>query len=353
MSDKSTFAQRVDEFWEAFAQQASAFTKDQSKIIPWAIEHVDILHNELSWEFVPWTPGKMNLTITCESRIELIPLVDEVIRKAPPIEGWTFSTTRPPVPSNMVANVFKSRTGNLLPSCMVSCPPADLNFIDIEFDFSSASRKISLEHLFVLLEIILGEQFLRVWIGDIRFANKFLGGIFAPKRQKVPLEELRAHCDKIKAEILEGSTPNSFYFEHPEPTTGGLFTLKRSVYASSPERSTIATVYPQVMKATLAERFWSERYSRFDEIFCYLKINEEYDAIKRGEIQDKLDDLLREQRMGCVLGGGFGHGSSFIDLVLADVQKSKPLIKEFMTTLNISCKLHFFDLGYRGITQSV
>lgn len=350
-TSKGPFAQRLDHFWTSFAQQVETLSGDQKKLIGWLSEQIDILQPGLSWDVGPWTSGKMNLAITCENQYHLRPLVDEIIDKAPVLEGWTFSSARPPIPAEMVANVFNSRTKSALPDCAACCSPTELNYIDIEFDFASAALKIPKEHLFVLLEIILGEKFLEVWVGEIRSAKKLFGFSFGGKRTQVPLEGLRDHCEQLKVEMLKRSTPDTFYFEQPRPDTGALFTLNGNI--TFPDRWTINTWCPEVMKATLAERFWSERYSRNGETFCFLQIEGEYDLDKRSEVENALDAVLRSHKVGCVIGSGTGTQSVFIDLALTNFETGHPFIKEFVSTLKDPCKLHFFDIGYRQVVLAL
>jgi hypothetical protein len=345
----TSFAQRIDNFWTAFAQQVSRSPEDVQTIPLWLNEQINLLQKGLSWDVGPWNSGKYNLAITCEDRYQLRPLVDEIIRKAPVLDGWTYSATRPPIPTEMVANVFQSRTGKTLPACTVSCAPANLNFIDIEFRLSPNVQKVSQEELFALLEIILGEEFLQIWIGDIRFEKKFFGNIFGTKFQSIQLSDLREHCENLVDSILQSSTPSTFYFEQAKPERGALVNLLGHPEMSSIDRLTSNTFHPGITKATLAKRFWSERYSRRGETFCYLKIDAAYDVAQRYEVENGLDEFLRSEKLGCVWGGGSGLKSAFIDVVFADFDNSLPPLKEYLARKNISASLSFYDLSYQNV----
>jgi hypothetical protein len=347
------FATRLETFWTSFKQNAAAISNDQQFTVSWVRDHLDELQKGLLWEIVPSITGGSNLTITCEHQYNLRPLVDEIIRKAPDVEGWSFSSTRPPVPQSAWASVFHSKTAKSFPSCTVRCLPAELNFIDIEFCFGANESKLTLKELFALVEIILGEEFLQVWVGDIRYDKKFFGNLFGSKSQLIELANLRSHCNMLSEKILEGSTPPSFYFEQPAAKTGALINLSGHAEMRAMDRLTASTFYPQILQAALAGRFWSKRYSRHDETFCYLKIEAQKDVEERSEAQGCLDNLLRTQKLGCVWGGGAGMNSAFIDLVLADFDKSMPILKEFMSSQSATSKLHFFDVTYREVVLPI
>ncbi len=97
-------------------------------------------------------------------------------------------------------------------------------------------------------------------------------------------------------------------------------------------------------------RFYSERYSRHGEIFCYLKLDgsgglDEEKFPDRASIEDALNETLIPKCVGCVIGGGTGLLYSYIDLALADVDAAVPLILSRLRAGNINRRtwLLFFD----------
>jgi len=96
--------------------------------------------------------------------------------------------------------------------------------------------------------------------------------------------------------------------------------------------------------------FYSERYSRHGESFCYLKLDgsaglDEEKFPDRASIEDALNETLVPARVGCVIGGGTGLRYSYIDLALADVDAAVPLINSRLRAGNINRRtwLLFFD----------
>jgi hypothetical protein len=72
--------------------------------------------------------------------------------------------------------------------------------------------------------------------------------------------------------------------------------------------------------------FFSERFSRCGETFCYVKLDGSQGLGEEGfadksEIEDALDTALKPDKLGCCFGGGTGRRYSYIDLALTDVKK--------------------------------
>ena len=98
------------------------------------------------------------------------------------------------------------------------------------------------------------------------------------------------------------------------------------------------------------EFFYSERYSRQGETFCYLKLDgsEGLDEEKfpdRASVEDALNEILVPALAGCVIGGGTGLRYSYIDLALANVNAALPLIKTRLHAGKVNRRswLLFFD----------
>jgi hypothetical protein len=77
-----------------------------------------------------------------------------------------------------------------------------------------------------------------------------------------------------------------------------------------------------------SQLFWSGRFSRSAETFCYLKIDRggplRRSAVgKRIKLEDALNQALRPGRLGCVIGGGSGRRYNYIDLALIDVLRPR------------------------------
>jgi hypothetical protein len=77
--------------------------------------------------------------------------------------------------------------------------------------------------------------------------------------------------------------------------------------------------------------FYSCRYSRCNETFCYLKLDGRHlppgaTWSDRGGIEDQLDEFLVSNGIGCIFGGGTGLLYSYIFLVVLNVFENAPTL---------------------------
>jgi hypothetical protein len=96
--------------------------------------------------------------------------------------------------------------------------------------------------------------------------------------------------------------------------------------------------------------FDSIRFSRCGETFCHVKIDgteglDEEKFADKAEIEDALDEALRDQEIGCVIGGGTGLKYSYVDLALVDVDRGAEIVKRVLRGGNIPKRtwILFFD----------
>jgi len=96
--------------------------------------------------------------------------------------------------------------------------------------------------------------------------------------------------------------------------------------------------------------FYSCRFSRCKETFCYLKIDgAEWVATERfpdrATMEEALDEALCGAKSGCVTGGGTGLRYSYIDLALVDVRGAMDRIRRVLEQGGIPKRtwLLFFD----------
>ena len=327
-------ADLIDRWWDAFAGKAAdlnvMFGGGQAFDLPaWMSDHLGAVHPHLMWEYGPAVHGPGHrLVITPESRYHLAPLVDEILGRAPRIEGWEFHPHRLPESLEHAEAIVNARTGGTLRDVTVAVSTGDHHLIDLEFTASGARA----EHdAFIATEALLGEATLNTWIGEITTTNpkRRLGlrrGRDTPA-QRIPIAGLanavERHRDSILSEVAE--IPHA---EWPgEGTEWSLFQVTADQSDDYPGRADLVTgltLDPALWKASLAGRFDSSRFSRSGETFCYVKIDgtdgltgSEFED--RGAIEDALDEMLRSGGLGCVIGAGTGLRYSYVDLALTDL----------------------------------
>jgi hypothetical protein len=72
------------------------------------------------------------------------------------------------------------------------------------------------------------------------------------------------------------------------------------------------------------------------ETFCYVKIDginglEGSIFLDKSQIEDTLDEALRSQDVGCVIGSGTGLRYSYVDLAVVDVPKAVDIVRTVLT----------------------
>jgi hypothetical protein len=100
--------------------------------------------------------------------------------------------------------------------------------------------------------------------------------------------------------------------------------------------------------------FASQRFSRFGELFCYVKTDGSADGSSarfrdKAKIEDALDESLKAAGTGAVIGGGTGLRYSYLDLALTDVETGLPQVVQVLRKLNTVKRtwILFFDDVYR------
>lgn len=352
------FCQMIDKWWNAFVDNAknidAVFTRQgEFDIVGFMSENLNIISRDISWEFGAAVKGEGHrLVITPESFKELRPLVNEILKRAPKIEGWEFYGYRLPESFNHAVENVKARTGGDITDLKFQVAVNDLSQVDLFFIKESCQSDDDLNQAFndafVAIESLLGEADLDKWIGAIEVDNK-------PKdsSEEFPIDQLGDIFIKKLHEIK--------YYQLEEPHYKLSQTASWSMVKLKPEES---DDYPQqkdiFVSKTMNQPMWqsfhsgnlfySERFSKFGEIFCYIKI----DGSKglggkkfedKGDIEDAVDKVLIENEAGCFIGGGTGLKYSYIDLALTDVEKGIKLIKELLQEgeINKNAWIQFFD----------
>src|SRR5262249_15564683 len=127
---------------------------------------------------------------------------------------------------------------------------------------------------------------------------------------------------------------------------------KQDDYLHRYDLLTALTCAPDMWRnAHSGDLFWSGRFSRSSEVFCYLKMDRGGPIRRaavgdRNKAEDALNAGLRPGRLGCVIGGGSGRRYDYIDLALTDVRAAVSVIREVLARSALETRrgwLQFFD----------
>jgi hypothetical protein len=343
---------KIEAWWKAFEAKTGTLDdlfarRAQWDLVGWMREHLKGIDPHLMWEFGPAMrkPGH-RVVITPEGRTYLRPMLDTILAKAPKLRNWEFYGYRPAQDPSRILQVVESRTGTEVKDARVTASLGNGRRIDLCYYLPGAREgddKDGLRVAFAATETVLGEGILDQWIGriDIRPASEVRGeDRFLPlERLKETVEALIASVvDQLPSEPLHAVDLNKM--SASEKPSGTVFRLQPTRADDYPGFSDLATASCANKELWLGMHgsgaFYSARFSRLGEKFCYIKIDgaDGLGASKypdRVSVEDALDEALIPARAGRVVSGGTGLRYSYIDLALADVDRAIPLIRGCLT----------------------
>jgi hypothetical protein len=292
------------------------------------------------WEYGPAVRvAGHRLVITPESEHHLRPLVRAVLKRAPILEGWEFYEYRLAADLEQAQRTVEGRAGFNIADLKVRASRGNQHRIDLTYTSRSIAdpEDAAASHAaFVTTESLLGEKCLDSWIGAIEIAAipnlKRLRSMLGRETKELPhflgLDRLKETVDALIGSIREQLSPRP----HCEWVEGAQWTM----WELKPERSDEyfeqedlfvgKSINPSLWTAAHSGAlFFSERFSRCRETFCYVKLDGSQvlgeEAFDKSGVEDALDAVLKPDQLGCCFGGGTGLRYSYIDLALTEVDK--------------------------------
>ncbi len=358
----------IDRWWREFQSKTddldAMFSNRRQWDLPeWMMTHLGAIHPSLMWEFGPALDCEGHrLVITPESDHFLRPLTQTVLQRAPKIAGWEFYGYRLPEDLESAQRTVEARTGGDLKDVQVRVKRGDSHRVDLLFvspRTTNADDEQALNDAFVATETLLGEQCLDQWIGAVEVAPSqkrglaSMLGISKPVVGLIPLQRLKETVESVIGSILDQLSPQP-HFQWIEDAQWTLWEMQ-------PEEADDYPAQLDLMVGKSAHKdfwsaahgpglFYSERFSRCGETFCYVKIDgtsglDLQEFGDKSEIEDALDATLIEQGLGCHIGGGTGARYSYIDLALTDLNRGIRAVRERLQQGNIPRRswILFFD----------
>ncbi len=194
---------------------------------------------------------------------------------------------------------------------------------------SSDERAQSAAELAV--ESCLGERIVDDWVVSIDAAPLPRGGPLKlvqasdPIDRTFPLSELRSTIERSTRAIRDGLAPQPLW-QQPAGADWVLLEAEPhgSCVAAQEDLLFASTFLPEMLKCYLQDApFSSLRFARHGERFAYLKYASGgalgIRVQTRQVLEDALDQALRSESLGCVVGNGVGRAHCYVDLALAEV----------------------------------
>jgi len=335
-------------WWEEFSRKADSidalFRRAEEWDLPeWMNRQLRQIHPELMWEFGPAVSGKGHrLVITPETRSELRPLVQEIIERAPRLAGWEFHAYRIAESVEQSLRLVEARTELDLSNVTVAASVGKDNRMDLVYRWDRVphNNDQAFDAAFVATESLLGEQALDRWVGVISLVDQQTP---AEQGQRfLPLHRLQSTFDALIDSTIS-QLPAEPYSALTEETEWAVMKLQPEDARDYPERFdllTCITCNPDLVGATFSEApFFSERYSRCGETFCYLKIDgadtSTTDFQDRDDMEEAIRNALETQDLGALIGAGTGLRYSYMELALTDVDRGIAAVRRAMSEGNV------------------
>lgn len=351
--------ERIDAWWVAFGEKRDELnayfaSNEQWDLPAWMHETLNLVEPRLMWEFGPGSNGGHRLAVTPEVERQVRPLVDTLLERCPGYDGWEFCSYRPPESLDVARAMLESRELAPIDKTMVVVTPNEDCLVDLSFyskRYKGREDPDAGNSVWVASEVILGEQMIDVWIGDIS-VNKGTG-----KREGAKsLSEMQRAVDEAVAHVQAG-LPARPLWQSIDGMAGAVWKLEpieRDEYPRQLDLFVGRSSHQAMWEAAHGDGiFDSRRFSRHGELFCYVKTDgsvdlsgEKFEA--KGEMEDAIAAELTKREIGAVVGGGTGLRYSYIDLALSDPDKGIQAVVDVMRDGNMVKEtwIQFFDDRY-------
>jgi hypothetical protein len=337
---------RAAAWWAAFAQrlpeiEARLSGEAEWDLRAWMDEQVGAVHPALQWEFGNGGAGGggRHLVISPGGAYHLRPMSESIIRRAPQIPGWSFREYRPAGSPEEVSQRVRARTGHIMGSTTVQVRQGHERRIDLVYQSLLAKRDVpaAIEVARAACEYLLGEDVAQRWVGhvDVVEMAHAIGEAF------VPLVRVPSQVLAMITEVLD-NLPNRPFCKLPAlaKIEWKRHAPKHDDFAGQDDAMFGTTVVPEVREAATKPGFYSGRFSRQGETFCYLKIDAADvgldDRYKRKKhIEEAIDAQLRDDGIGAVVGTATGRRYIYLDLAVLDVVKTLEAVRRRLLALEM------------------
>jgi hypothetical protein len=331
----------IDSWWKAFEETKHEIVmtfNEQAKldIFNFVNSHLKHINPNLNFSLIGANASYNNrLSITPGLRLDLTPLAQLIIRRAPVCPGWKFSWYKLRDDFNLVCALAKYNDNIDLNTFSFFGGIDKFNQINLVFVCKEIDSKESyadaILQIYNAMGSLIGGLNFYLWIGSIDIVTQ------------VPSDEKAYHISKLPILlekyilIAQNNMPEKPFFIHKNGKQWGEIEFEPANPCNFSGRSDIllaCTMLPDAMECAHNKwKFYSQQFSRFREFFCYLKIEitDEPDLAGEKYKEDLLNALnatLVEKRIGVVTGAGTGLRHGYIDFVLNSISKGGRIIQK-------------------------
>jgi hypothetical protein len=345
---------RIDSWWRAFVDAAPRLDDyfrggGHWDLAGWMRENLGLVDDRIMWEFGPGTGGRggQRLVLTPEAEHRLRPLVDVVLSRAPELDGWEFHPHRLAEDLSHALRAVAERTSVEFYGWQAHADLTDEGLIDIVLSppFALSEKEEARAAALLLVEALVGEELMDVWVGDVEIAAHSGSG---------PLGDL-APVVRALVEAQRARLPKLPYWRRAREASWTLLRLAprtgQTDFAGQQDMLIAKTMDLDLWKALHGQRpFHSRRFSRSGEVMATLKIDGANGLagdglIDKASIEDAVAHTLEPLKLGGQIGGGTGLRYSYIDLALTNVEAAMDELRPVLRAANLPRRswLLFFD----------
>ncbi|MEM9147544.1 MAG: hypothetical protein AAGC57_15250 [Pseudomonadota bacterium] len=346
----------IDDFWLRFTDVHRRIERHFQGYSPQVNPDAEManalggLATDLACDFEVSELGQITLVVTAELRHTRRALARAAVWRAPELRGWRFSDVRAPVSAAdaaLKAIRLRSRSDGLAVSSIEPRRGAH-RMIDLEVR-GAGERDFLADQAGIVFATLLGEDIDQDWLGEVgaepQSVMTLARGLFSKKADD-PAPWLRDFHDEAMAVIAatRDELPDRPYGAHRmrvDDTTN--FRLRPTEGDRSRRRDALQyqSRDPKLVSARLGgARVAGQRFSRFAEIPCGLKIRTGTSRLTEAAEIASLGVVLEEALMAARIGGLTGRASglehAYIDLALTDIDRGAEVLRRTLAAQDIT-----------------
>ena len=353
-----TAEEKIQKWWKAFADKQTEIVallqgKTQFDLAGWMKDNLNSIEENLMWEFRNGIMKPYRLVISPQRDKSLTQYIAYMLKQSPELEDWEFSPFLSGQPFDKAADIVSQKAGAGVGDMEFKVDKGEQNTIELTFTAANDSEK---QAALMAVEMILGEQIPSRWLSKVEFVappKKKLGIFKQPLKGFHEMEDLNFEANEHVQDIVEDILPQEEFYKMEFATgfdSSGWSVLKgepeegKDDYPYQSDLLTGISCCQDVFQAThCAIPFFSCRFSKFNERFCYLKIDgtdsfENCSFKDRAEIEESVHKALMACDAGCVIGGGTGLKYSYVEMAVADMDKAIAELKKLLQEAKITSK---------------
>lgn len=342
---------KIDTFWREFEKNKDSLNpnigkKTSETVPPFMKKYLSDINPYIMWELKvdPNDESITNFTITAESEPALRPILKTMVERAPKLKEWRFVNYLPPFKANEIFDGLKTKDNFKLTAYETKCEISPKNKIDITIyspDFEDSEEASA--NGYRLAELVLGEENAERWAGRFRSVKRAV-----TKDEKTASIEFSKGFNALKQTIL-ANLPDKPYFNYDWQQRPKYFYVVPN--PKNPKTSV------DINKCIDSPLFYSDRYSKCGDKFCYLVTGEKWGFKTENDIiplLDQMDKTLVDAKCGITWAhnltiGKNGECHFSVDMCINDIPKAVPILKKLVAEHKVTRNtfLIFHDADWR------